>query len=101
MLIGIDYEWDNLDVGGKVIEHAHLLYYPEIKHDDIVDYLTPNALPSDCTNIYRRGINKALEYVDFDKLEDDIYFIAFIKERYEDDAKEYFCENYIYDGELL
>lgn len=81
MTITIKYEFDN-----KIYNYDYVLDYK-----DLEEYLLPPAYKGKVIeDSYRAGIRKALSEcgINEDRVSSDEYFIAFIKERYEEIARE-------------
>lgn len=72
-----------------------------VKLDDLLDYLLPEDLAKklgeENSKAYRKGLEKMHSFlngnkaIDSDLLEDDKYFVDFLKQRYKDKAYKEFC----------
>lgn len=116
----IKYLWENVELHeevdtGDIAPHTRKVhrnvehYYDiNVKIQDIIDYLMPYDLATakNKTQEQQKEIaqanfymNKAIEYLidngvcDLDELENDEYFVAFMRERYEERAWEDFQES--------
>lgn len=94
----ISYHWDRVVVNyKKELENVDYNYIATITEEDIEDYLMPSILRNtDDEALYRRAIRHTLSniYVDYDKLEEDEYFVAFIKQRYYEQAEQEMLDYY-------
>ena len=108
MEVLLTYHWENVVLNvekdtGDVAPHTRAEiadidydYYATITEDDIIDYLVPSTLREDDEKVYRRAIGHTItnlhDYINYDELAEDEFFVEFIKERYEEKAREQFDE---------
>lgn len=105
MKVLLSYHWNNmpcnvLDTNNRgisprtkqVVRDIDYDYYKSVSYDDIIDYLTPNVLRENESEIYHRAIRHTLtnlnDYIDFDSLGEDEYFVEYLKDKYEQEALE-------------
>lgn len=114
----LTYEWNNVEVNApnnygdyphthKEIRTVRHSFDVNVKVRDIVDYLMPYDLTHTKNKTLEQSneialanfyMTKAIDYLkdniscDLEELEEDEYFVEFMKERYEDDAWEDFME---------
>lgn len=83
----------------KYLINGKTFYYEVfISGQDIVEYLTPSymGLDENEMDIFKCGIQKVLnqEWLNFEKLEDDEFFVEFMTKKYQHDAEAYYKEKY-------
>ena len=102
----VSYHWEKMKVNVEcdnqksvsphtktVVRDVDYEYEAYVKEEDIVDYLNPySPKEKELRNFAKSMLEKMYEFlsgvsaIDIDQLENDKYFVEFIKERYEEEA---------------
>lgn len=103
MHIRIKYHWVDIPVSvccGGIYEPHYKLEYQDVDYEydayiteeDVVDYIVPGVLRENERAIYERAVRQAIEVlgIDYDALSDNEFFCEFIKDKYEEKAREEF-----------